>query len=156
MTVTMDKILCATDGSVPAAKTVAFAVELAQRLALPLSFITVVDMKEGEAPTIWDAAALLAGKLPVDKALLSAVELALRRPGCGGIAAVRAPGNDIAQYHRRLRREELLSPHHHRLSGAHGGGPAADRLGGRRHRHLCPLSRHRRAVTTFKAVTLVR
>jgi len=61
MSVTMDKILCATDGSVPATKTVAFAIELAQRLSLPLSFVTVVDgddgatRRSGMLPPCWPA-----------------------------------------------------------------------------------------------------
>jgi len=96
MTVTMDKILCATDGSASSAKTVAFAIELSQRLALPLSFLTVVDIDEGEAPTIWDAEALLAGKLPVDKPLVVAIGQALKA-GLRRIAAVRAPGKEIAK-----------------------------------------------------------
>jgi nucleotide-binding universal stress UspA family protein len=116
MTVTMDKILCATDGSAPAAKTVTFAVELAQRLALPLSFITVVDTKEGDAPVIWDSAALLSGKLPVDKALLSAVEEALKA-GLRRIAAVRAPGADIA--HVIVDYAEKNS-YHHIITGSEG------------------------------------
>ncbi len=96
MTVTMDKILCATDGSAPSIKTVAYAIELAQRLALPLSFITVVGTKEGSTPTVWDSAALVAGSLPVDKALLLAVEQALKS-GLRRVAAVRAPGDEIAK-----------------------------------------------------------
>lgn len=109
MTVTMDKILCATDGSAPSIKTVTYAIELAQRLALPLSFLTVVDTDDGDTPTIWDAEALLAGKLPVDKQLLVAVEQALKA-GLRRIAAVRAPGNEIA--HTIVQYAENNSYHH--------------------------------------------
>jgi nucleotide-binding universal stress UspA family protein len=116
MTVTMDKILCATDGSAPSAKTVAFAIELAQRLALPLSFLTVVDTKEGETPTVWDSAALLAGKLPVDKSLLAAVEMALKA-GLRRVAAVRAPGSDIP---RTIVEYAEKNSYHHIVMGSAG------------------------------------
>lgn len=116
MSVTMDKILCATDGSVPATKTVAFAIELAQRLALPLSFITVVDAREGDTPTIWDSATLLAGKLPIDKSLLVAVEQALKA-GLRRIAAVRAPGSDIA---RTIVDYAEKNSYHHIVTGSAG------------------------------------
>lgn len=121
MTVTLDKILCATDGSAAAAKTVSFAIELAQRLALPLSFITVVDLKEGDAPTIWDSAALLAGNLPVDKSLLAAVEGALKA-GLRRIAAVRAPGDDIA---RTIVSYAENNSYHHIITGSAGRTGAA-------------------------------
>jgi nucleotide-binding universal stress UspA family protein len=121
MSVTMDKILCATDGSVPATKTVAFAIELAQRLSLPLSFMTVVDGDDGAAPTVWDAAALLAGKLPVDKSLLTAVELALKG-GLRRIAAVRAPGRDIA---RTIVDYAEKNSYHHIVTGSAGRTGAA-------------------------------
>nr|WP_298688178.1 universal stress protein [uncultured Dongia sp.] len=121
MTVTMDKILCATDGSVPATKTVAFAIELTQRLSLPLSFITVVDGEDGAAPTIWDAEALLAGKLPVDKSLLTAVELALKG-GLRRIAAVRAPGDNIA---RTIVDYAEKNSYHHIVTGSAGRTGAA-------------------------------
>ncbi|WP_374652095.1 universal stress protein [Dongia sp.] len=116
MTVTMDKILCATDGSMPSSKTVTYAIELAQRLALPLSFITVVDAKEGDTPTIWDSAALLAGNLPVDKSLLIAVEHALKA-GLRRIAAVRAPGADIA---RTIVDYAEKNSYHHIVTGSAG------------------------------------
>ena len=116
MTVTMDKILCATDGSAPSAKTVTFAIELAQRLALPLSFITVVDVSEGDAPTVWDPEALMAGKLPVDKPLLLAVEQALKA-GQRRIAAIRAPGKEIA---RTLVHYAENNSYHHIVMGSQG------------------------------------
>ena len=116
MTVTLDKILCATDGSPSSAKTVAFAIELAQRLALPLSFITIVDIKEGEKPTIWDSAALLAGSLPVDKSLLIGVEQALKA-GLRRIAAVRAPGAEIA---RTIVDYAEKNSYHHIVMGSAG------------------------------------
>jgi nucleotide-binding universal stress UspA family protein len=121
MTVTMDKILCATDGSVPATKTVAFAIELTQRLSLPLSFITVVDGEDGATPTIWDAEALLAGKLPIDKSLLTAVELALKG-GLRRIAAVRAPGDNIA---RTIVDYAEKNSYHHIVTGSAGRTGAA-------------------------------
>ena len=121
MTVTMDKILCATDGSVPATKTVAFAIELAQRLSLPLSFITVIDGDALQSPTIWDAAALLAGSLPPDKSLLTAVESALKA-GLRRIAAVRAPGDDIAQ---TIVGYAEKNSYHHIITGSAGRTGAA-------------------------------
>lgn len=121
MTVTMDKILCATDGSVPATRTVAFAIELAQRLALPLSFITVVDGDATQSPTIWDATALLAGKLPPDKSLLTAVEGALKA-GLRRVAAVRAPGDDIAQ---TIVDYAEKNSYHHIVTGSAGRTGAA-------------------------------
>jgi nucleotide-binding universal stress UspA family protein len=95
MSVTLDKILCATDGSAPSHKTVVFAVELAQRLALPVSFITVIDQDGDSAPLVWDAEAIHAGKLPPDRALLEAIQIALKA-GLRRITAVRAPGDEIA------------------------------------------------------------
>jgi nucleotide-binding universal stress UspA family protein len=116
MSVTMDKILCATDGSAGAVKTVAFAVELAQRLALPLSFITITDAKDGEAPVIWDATAIHAGSLPPDKSLLSAIEMALKA-GLRRLTAVRAPGDDIA---RTIVEYAEKNSYHHIVTGSEG------------------------------------
>lgn len=121
MTVTMDKILCATDGSVPATRTVAFAIELAQRLSLPISFITVVDGDAAQSPTVWDSAALLAGSLPPDKSLLTAVEGALKA-GLRRIAAVRAPGSDIA---RTIVDYAEKNSYHHIITGSAGRTGAA-------------------------------
>ncbi|WP_374370433.1 universal stress protein [Dongia sp.] len=121
MSVTMDKILCATDGSVAAAKTVAFAVELAQRLALPLSFITITDPKENPAPLVWDSASIQAGNLPPDKALLSAIEVALKA-GHRRVAAVRAPGDDIA---RTIVDYAEKNSYHHIVTGSAGRTGAA-------------------------------
>jgi nucleotide-binding universal stress UspA family protein len=121
MTVTMDKILCATDGSVPAAKTVTFAIELAQRLALPLSFITVVDGDGVQSPMVWDADALQAGNLPPDKSLLVAVESALKA-GLRRMAAIRAPGDDIA---RTIVDYAEKNSYHHIVTGSAGRTGAA-------------------------------
>lgn len=121
MSVTLDKILCATDGSAGAVKTVAFAVELAQRLSLPLAFIAVVDPTADNAPVIWDGEALHAGKLPPDKALLSAIEAALQA-GLRRIAAIRAPGDDIA---RTIVDYAEKNSYHHIVTGSAGRTGAA-------------------------------
>ncbi|TDQ82341.1 nucleotide-binding universal stress UspA family protein [Dongia mobilis] len=116
MSVTLDKILCATDGSAPAQKTVVFAVELAQRLALPLSFITITDPKDDPAPIVWDAEAIHAGRLPPDRALLEALQVALKA-GIRRIAAVRAPGDEIAQ---AIVAYAETNSYHHIVMGSEG------------------------------------
>lgn len=116
MSITLDKILCATDGSVPAQKTVIFAVELAQRLALPLSFITIIDPQGEEGPVIWSAEAIHAGDLPLDRALLEAIQVALKA-GLRRITAVRAPGEDIA---RAIVDYAEKNSYHHIVTGSEG------------------------------------
>lgn len=121
MSVTLDKILCATDGSAPAAKTVAFAVELAQRLALPLSFITITDPKDAPTPVVWDAEAIHGGNLPPDRALLEAIQVALKA-GLRRVTAVRAPGDDIA---RTIVNYAETNSYHHIITGSAGRTGAA-------------------------------
>lgn len=116
MSVTLDKILCATDGSVPAQKTVVFAVELAQRLALPIAFITITDQDGDGAPLVWDSEAVHAGRLPPDKALLEALQIALKA-GLRRITAVRAPGDDIA---RTIVDYAEKNSYHHIVMGSEG------------------------------------
>lgn len=141
MSITLDKILCATDGSVPAQKTVIFAIELAQRLALPLSFITIVDGKDVESPVIWAPEAIHAGELPPDRALLEAIQMALKG-GLRRITAVRAPGADIA---RAIVEYAEKNSYHHIVTGSEGrsgarrlllGSVAADVVN---HAH-CPVT----------------
>lgn len=122
MSVTLDKILCATDGSAPAAKTVVFAVELAQRLALPLSFITITDPRDDQTPVVWDSEAIHAGNLPQqDIALLSAIQVALKA-GLRRITAIRAPGDDIA---RTIVNYAETNSYHHIVTGSAGRTGAA-------------------------------
>ena len=90
------KVLCSTDGSNHAAKAVSHAVELAHRLGVPLTFITVVDGSPNETPIVWDEEAIRSGNLPPDKSLLAAVSAGLEG-GLHRLRAVRAPGDDIAQ-----------------------------------------------------------
>ena len=141
MSVTLDKILCATDGSIPAQKTVTFAVELAQRLALPLSFITITDLKNDDGAVIWDAETIHAGQLPPDRALLEAIQVALKA-GLRRITAVRLPGDEIA---RAIVDYAEKNSYHHIVTGSEGrtgakrlllGSVAADIVN---HAH-CPVT----------------
>lgn len=116
MSVTLDKILCATDGSPSAQKTMVYAVEIAQRLALPLTFITITDPRDDAAPLVWDSDAIHAGNLPPDRALLEGIQVALKA-GLRRVAAVRAPGDDIA---RAIVGYAETNSYHHIVMGSEG------------------------------------
>ena len=89
------KILCATDGSALSEKAVTHAIAWASQLNQPLTFITVTNGSEIKFLS-WDETRVAAGELPVDKALLVALQRALasgwKRVGC-----VRGAGPDIAE-----------------------------------------------------------
>jgi nucleotide-binding universal stress UspA family protein len=89
------KILCATDGSALSEKAVIHAIGWAQQLNQSLTFITVTDGSEIKYLT-WDEARLAAGEMPVDKALLTALERALAS-GLKHVGCVRGAGPDIAE-----------------------------------------------------------
>ena len=88
------KILCATDGSALSEKAVIHAINWAQQLKQFLAFITVTDGSEIKF-IVWDEAKLAAGDLPVDKALLVALERALAA-GLKRLSCVRGTSPDIA------------------------------------------------------------
>ncbi|HVM83043.1 MAG TPA: universal stress protein [Candidatus Binatia bacterium] len=89
------KILCATDGTATSEKAVAQAITWAGQLNQFLAFITVVDGPEIKF-LVWDEAKLAAGELPVDKALLAALERA-KSAGLTRLGCVRASSPDIGQ-----------------------------------------------------------
>ena len=89
------KILCATDGSALSEKAVIHAVTWAGKLDQALTFITVTNGSEIKFLS-WDEAKLAGGELPVDKALLVALQRALAS-GLKHVACVRGSGPDIAE-----------------------------------------------------------
>jgi len=89
------KILCATDGSALSEKAVIHAVNWAQQLNQAITFITVTDGSEIKFLS-WDEAKLAGGDLPVDKALLVALQRALAS-GLKHVGCVRGTGPDIAE-----------------------------------------------------------
>jgi nucleotide-binding universal stress UspA family protein len=115
------KMLCATDGSAHAAKAVAYAVEMAKRLGVALTFITVVSGEAQDKPLVWDEAAIRAGKLPPDKALLVAIKAGLEA-GLQQLRAVRAPGDEIAD---TIVRYAETNSYHQIVTGSAGRTGAA-------------------------------
>jgi nucleotide-binding universal stress UspA family protein len=89
------KILCATDGSSLSEKAVVHAISWASQLNQSLTFITVTSGSEIKFIT-WDEAKVAAGELPVDKALLVALQRALAA-GLKRVGCVRGAGPDIAE-----------------------------------------------------------
>ena len=89
------KILCATDGSPTSEKAVIHAIHWAAQLKQPLAFITVTDGSETKF-LVWDEAKIAAGDLPVDKALLVALNRALG-DGLKHVTCVRGMSSDIAE-----------------------------------------------------------
>ncbi|HVO04128.1 MAG TPA: universal stress protein [Candidatus Cybelea sp.] len=89
-----ERILCATDGTPPSEKAVLQAIDWAGQLNQPLTFITVISGSETKFVT-WDEAKIAAGELPVDKALLLALERA-KMAGLVRVACVRGAGANIA------------------------------------------------------------
>ena len=89
------KILCATDGSAPSEKAVVHAIGWASQLNQPLAFITVTDGPELKFIS-WDEVKIAAGELPVDRALLTALERALGA-GLKRLTCVRGTSSDIAE-----------------------------------------------------------
>jgi nucleotide-binding universal stress UspA family protein len=89
------KILCATDGSVPSEKAVTHAMNWALQLKQPLAFMTVTDGSELKYIT-WDEAKIAAGDLPVDKTLLLALQRALAA-GLKQVTCIRGMNSNIAE-----------------------------------------------------------
>lgn len=111
-----ERLLCATDGSPSAEKAVAFAVELAEKLQRPLTFLEVVSGDPATRPAIWDDAKIRAGDLPKEKLLLTALNLALQHH-ISDVKLVRAFGADpaeaIVDYAER-------NSYHHIIVGSEG------------------------------------
>lgn len=89
----VEKILCAIDGSAISEKAVAFSVHLAKELQQHLTFITVAG--GDEQISVWDIGRIKTGQMPVDKHLAAALNVALKA-GVNQVACVRAGGSDIA------------------------------------------------------------
>jgi nucleotide-binding universal stress UspA family protein len=90
------RLLCATDGSPPSEKAVAYTVSLAEELRRPITFLVVVDGALETAPAVWDEAKVKAEVLPPDKELLAALKTALQHKLLS-IRLVRAYGSDPAE-----------------------------------------------------------
>jgi nucleotide-binding universal stress UspA family protein len=90
------RLLCATDGSPPSEKAVAYTVSLAEELRRPITFLVVVDGALETAPAVWDEAKVKAEILPPDKELLAALKAALQHKLLS-IRLVRAYGSDPAE-----------------------------------------------------------
>src|SRR5262245_29539202 len=91
-----ERLLCATDGSPTSERAMKFAVELAQELQRPVTFLLVVDGELETAPAVWDEAKVKAGDLPPDKELLAALQTALHGKLLR-VRLVRAYGSDPAE-----------------------------------------------------------
>lgn len=94
--VNMERLLCATDGSPPSEKAVAYTVALAEELRRPITFLLVADGELETVPAVWDEARVKAEDLPPDKELLAALKTALQHKLLS-IKLVRAYGNDPAE-----------------------------------------------------------
>jgi nucleotide-binding universal stress UspA family protein len=90
------RLLCATDGSAPSEKAVAYTVNLAVELRLPLTFLVVADGELATAPAVWDEARVRAQDLPPDKELLAALKFAVQH-NLINVRLVRAYGQDPAE-----------------------------------------------------------
>jgi nucleotide-binding universal stress UspA family protein len=91
-----ERLLCATDGSPPSEKAVAYAVSLAEEMRRPITFLLVVDGALETVPDMWDEARIKAEDLPKDKELLAALKAALQHKLLN-VKLVRAYGSDPAE-----------------------------------------------------------
>ena len=91
-----ERLLCATDGSAPSEKAVAYTVNLAVELRRPLTFLVVVDGALETAPAVWDEGRVKKEDLPPDKELLAALKFAVQH-GLLNVRLVRAFGDDPAE-----------------------------------------------------------
>ena len=91
-----ERLLCATDGSPPSEKAVAYTVSLAEELGRPITFLLVANGALETAPAVWDEARVKAEDLPPDKELLAALKAALQHKLLS-VKLVRAYGNDPAE-----------------------------------------------------------
>jgi nucleotide-binding universal stress UspA family protein len=88
-------LLCATDGSKPAQKAVAYAVELAKKDGASLIFLNVmtVSSKRASKTYFWDQEILDDAAVQSHKALKAAASAAT---GVGGVSCVTVTGRNIA------------------------------------------------------------
>lgn len=91
-----ERLLCATDGSPPSEKAVAYSVGLAQEMRRAITFLLVADGALETAPEVWDEAHVKAENLPPDRELLAALKAALQRKLLN-VRLVRAYGPDPAE-----------------------------------------------------------
>jgi nucleotide-binding universal stress UspA family protein len=114
--VSPQRLLCATDGSAPSEKAVAYTIGLAEELGRPITFLLVAEGELETAPAVWDEARLKAGDLPPDKELLAALQAALQHKLLS-VRLVRAYGADpaeaIVSYAER-------NGYHHIIAGSEG------------------------------------
>jgi nucleotide-binding universal stress UspA family protein len=94
--VSSQRLLCATDGSAPSEKAVAYTVGLAEELGRPITFLLVAEGELETAPAVWDEARVKAEDLPPDKELLAALKTALQHKLLS-VRLVRAYGADPAE-----------------------------------------------------------
>ena len=92
---TNQRLLCATDGSPSADKAVAFAVMLSAQLDMPITFLVVASGDADRPVQVWDEERVLAGDLPPERELLTALKSALDA-GRRRIRLVRAFGEAAA------------------------------------------------------------
>jgi nucleotide-binding universal stress UspA family protein len=90
------RLLCATDGSAPSEKAVAYTIGLAEELGRPITFLLVAEGELETAPAVWDEARVKAEDLPPDKELLAALKTALQHKLLS-VRLVRAYGADPAE-----------------------------------------------------------
>lgn len=91
-----ERLLCATDGSPPSEKAVAYTVRLGEETRRPITFLLVADGELKTVPAVWDEARVKAEDLPPDKELLAALKTALQHKLLS-VRLVRAYGNDPAE-----------------------------------------------------------
>jgi nucleotide-binding universal stress UspA family protein len=91
-----ERLLCATDGSPPAEKAVAYTVGLAAEMRRPVTFLMVADGALETAPAVWDETRVKAQDLPPDQELLAALKTALQHK-LPSVKLVRAYGPDPAE-----------------------------------------------------------
>lgn len=91
------KLLCATDGSKPAQKAVAYAVDLAKRDGASLTFLNVmtVSAKRAARTYFWDQEILDAAAVQAHKILGGATKTATAA-GLSGVSCVTVTGRNIA------------------------------------------------------------
>ena len=91
------KLLCATDGSKPAQKAVAYAVDLAKRNGASLTFLNVMTVSARRAARtyFWDQEILDAAAVQIHKTLGGAMQAA-NAAGVSGASCVTVNGRNIA------------------------------------------------------------
>jgi nucleotide-binding universal stress UspA family protein len=117
------KILCATDGSHSSEKAVAFAVDLAKSLGVPLTFFTAttVGPERASHSALWDANVLDAVDAQIHRELHQA-KTAAERAGLKDVRCVAAEGRNIAETIVAFARQEGAD---HIVTGSAGHRGAA-------------------------------